>query len=556
MKRRRSAVSRSTGRGAGARRAQRPRTFLPPPNQACWIESDSYDRTLFARLCDESPSLAEVIETGTSLVPRFGALVEDIFSLCFKHNVVLRDPTAVSPSAAPHRPLLEQLVASPAVEALRQRTVLDEAQAGLGALLLAEEVLAQIRKERLWTRGDLGDLWDLATREDDLREAIERHDHAVSLAEDSGSEEGAPDTPPAEGGERTPRLSPDAAARAADTARAFAHDVDVAEARLRQKSLRLRERGRHGSHEAIRRVEMRAVATAQELGDRGDDTAAWDLGLGAAERHSAGAQLELGKRLVTNPKLRRLAQMVGRMRACAQRLRKRTLERVSQETYAVSRGSALAHLLPQELVALRHPVLRRDFQRRLLEGDLGLYELRGLDDRDRGPMVVCLDGSSSMAGDKELWSKAVALTLLDIARRQRRLFRFLCFSSAEQPLWTLDVNPRTRWEVNTRAIYDLAEYFPGGGTDFATPLDAAVDCLRGARYRRGDIVLITDGECAVAPEWLAAFTAEKTRLGFTVFCVLIDVGASTIETVRAFSDRVTSVRQLTDDAVRDVFVAL
>jgi uncharacterized protein with von Willebrand factor type A (vWA) domain len=552
MKRRRSAAGRSAGRGAGVRRAPRPRTFLPPPNQACWIESDSYDRTVFARLCDESPSLAEVIETGASLVPRFGALVEDLFCLCFKHNLVLRDPTAVSPGARPHRPLLERLAASPAVEALRQRTVLDEPEAGLGALLLAEEVLAQIRKERLWTRGDLGDLWDLANREDELREAIERHDHAVSLAEGSDADEG--DAGPGEGD--TSRLSPEARARAAGTARALAHDIELAEARLRQKSLRLGERGRHGSHEAIRRVELRAVATAQELGDRTDDTAAWGLGLGAAERHGAGAQLELGRRLVTNPKLKRLAQMVGRMRECAQRLRKRTFERVSQETYAVGRGDALARLLPQELVALRHPLLRRDFQRRLLEGDLGLYELRGLDDRDRGPMVVCLDGSSSMAGDKELWSKAVALTLLEIARRQRRLFRFLCFSSAEQPLWTLDVNPRTRWEVNTRAIYDLAEYFPGGGTDFATPLDAAVDCLRGARYRRGDIVLITDGECAVTPEWLAAFTAEKARLEFSVFCVLIDVGTSTIETVRAFSDRVTSVRQLTDDAARDVFVAV
>ncbi len=556
MKRRRSAASASAGRGAGARRAQCPRTFLPPPNQACWIESDSYDRTLFARLCGESPSLAEVIDAGATLVPRFGALVEDLFCLCFKHNVVLHDQAAVAPSAHPHRPLLEQLVASPAVGALRQRTVLDEPQAGLGALLLAEEILAQIRTERVWTRGDLGDLWDLAAREDDLREAIERHDHAVSLAENPDRGDGEPGAAGATDGEGTPRVPPDAAARAADAAAAFAHEADVAEARLRQKTFRLRERGRHASKEALRRVEMRAVAAAQELGDHSDDTTAWGLGLGAAQRHSAGAQLELGKRLVTNPKLKRLAQMVGRMRDSALRLRKRTFERASQETYAVSRGDALARLLPQELVTLRHPLLRRDFQRRLLEGDLQLYELRGLDDRDRGPMVVCLDGSSSMAGDKEIWSKAVALTLLDIARRQRRLFRFLCFSSAEQPLWTLDVNPRTRWEVDPRTIYDLAEYFPGGGTDFETPLDAAVNCLRSARYRRGDIVLITDGECAVRPEWLAAFTAEKARLGFAVFSVLIDVGTSAVETVRAFSDRVTSIRRLTDDAARDLFVGV
>jgi len=161
-----------------------------------------------------------------------------------------------------------------------------------------------------------------------------------------------------------------------------------------------------------------------------------------------------------------------------------------------------------------------------------------------------------MAGDKEIWAKAVALTLLDIARRQRRLFRFICFSSADQPLWTLDLNTGPRYEVDERKVYDLAEYFPGGGTDFETPLGAAVDCLRESRFKRGDVVLITDGECAVSPEWLAGFQEDKARHGFFVFSVLIDVGPSALDTVQQFSDRVTSVAQLTDDAVRDLFVSV
>ena len=105
-------------------------------------------------------------------------------------------------------------------------------------------------------------------------------------------------------------------------------------------------------------------------------------------------------------------------------------------------------------------------------------------------MIVCLDGSSSMAGEKEIWSKAVALTLLEIARRQRRLFRFICFSSADMPLFTLDLNPRDHHLVREDRALDVAEYFPGGGTDFETPLDAAVATLRRsalpARRRRAD----------------------------------------------------------------------
>src|SRR5262249_56949220 len=150
--------------------------------------------------------------------------------------------------------------------------------------------------------------------------------------------------------------------------------------------------------------------------------------------------------------------------------------------------------------------------RRQAEGKLCRCRLRGADERGRGPMIVCLDGSSSMAGEKEIWSKAVALTLLEIARRQRRLFRFVGFSSPDTPLFTLDLNPRDHHLVRDDRALDVAEYFPGGGTDFEVPLDAALATLTAARYRRGDVVLITDGECQVSAPWLEHFRREKPRL--------------------------------------------
>ena len=118
----------------------------------------------------------------------------------------------------------------------------------------------------------------------------------------------------------------------------------------------------------------------------------------------------------------------------------------------------------------------------------------------------------------------------------------------------LELNARQRSAPELSQVFALAEYFPGGGTDFQKPLDAALECLRADRRRRGDVVFITDGECRVEPEWLRAFQREKTRLGFSVFSVLIDVGPSSLAAVTAFSDHVTSVRQLTDDATRDIFL--
>ena len=54
----------------------------------------------------------------------------------------------------------------------------------------------------------------------------------------------------------------------------------------------------------------------------------------------------------------------------------------------------------------------------------------------------------------------------------------------------------------------------------------------------------------------ARFRAEKDRLGFSLFSVLIDVGPSSAGTLAELSDRVTAVSTLTDDAARELFLTL
>ncbi len=502
------------------------RTVLIPPRQHCCVESDAFDRSAFAALADDAPSLRTVLEAGGALVPHFRELLEDVFCLLYKLEPRWRDPGEVAPAAALNRVLLDRLREHPLLAHVHSDTQLDEVAAGLATVLIGEHVLDLLRREALLPRGDLLDLWDLERQEDELRRRGEELDE---LADSDASEE-----------------TRDAASRAAQ----------VAEARLRQKVQNTTQRLAEMPARARNALPDATSGLTRQLAEARNEAHGWGTGLGSGGRSSPGRQIELGRRLATNPKLRRLGAAVGRMRALAMALRKRSVERANEETYAVEMGRELDRLLPPELLALRHPLLRRDFARRLIEGRLLSYELRGVDERGRGPMIVCLDGSASMAGEKEIWAKAVALTLLEIARRQRRLFRFIGFSSREEPLFTLDLNPREHHRVSVDRALDVAEHFPGGGTDFELPLDAARDGLAAARWRRGDVVLITDGECRVDPAWSERFLADKKRLGFSLFSVLIDVGPSSVETLAALSDRVTSVSRLTDEAVRDLFLAL
>ncbi len=514
----------------------------PPPNRApkplpqdsCWIESDAYDRRAYKSLRSESPSLAEVEKNGATFLPHFPSFLQDLFCLLFKYNIIFLNEENVLPSASLNRILLNSLQQGKLYPILRELTLLDEAKAGLCTLLLGEGLLTILKSEKVLSRRDMLDLWNIKKQEEILGEKREELEEAEKLAKELPSAEGKKKLEKAKD-----RLE---------------GELDGAEALLRHKARQLKEDLGQLENKLTSHFQAEAIKVAQQLEDAVEEAEHWGVTLGSGYRSPPGRKLELGKRLAGNEKLKKLARMVGRMKFHALALRKKIFERSSEEILEVERGDFVSRLLPHELLTLSHPALRKDFQRRFLDQELLQYSLRGIEEKGKGPMVVCLDGSSSMAGDKEIWSKAVTLTLLEIARRQRRLFRSICFSSEETPLQILDMNSKGHYEIETEKVMDLAEYFPGGGTDFQKPLDAAVDCLKKSRYKKGDIVFITDGECQVTPEWAERFRDEKEKLGFSLYSILIDVGPSSLGTLKEFSDRITTIKQLTGDEAKDIFI--
>ncbi|HEX3410002.1 MAG TPA: VWA domain-containing protein, partial [Candidatus Binataceae bacterium] len=330
----------------------------------------------------------------------------------------------------------------------------------------------------------------------------------------------------------------------------------VSEARLNQKARIFEDQLRHSDHSELRRMQLRSAQLAEEIDRVAQDSHDFSLEFGQGGRLSAGERLELGRRLARNRKLGELARLVGRFKQDARALRRKTLDRGVAEAYDIERGADLGRLIPSELLALHHPQLRADFQRRLLEGAVLQYRLRDDEQKGKGPMVVCIDVSSSMQGDKELWAKAVSLTLMDIARRQRRLFRAVLFSSGPESMKVIDLNRERRYQPELPKVIEMAEYFPGGGTDFQIPIDAAIELIADRKLKRADIVVITDGECQVAPEWLADLKRRKDELQFSIFAVLVDLGSSDFSTLAQFSDRVSSVTKLTVEGSREIFLKI
>jgi uncharacterized protein with von Willebrand factor type A (vWA) domain len=520
------------------RKNRQPPTAQPKPPMPVhnhWIECDSYDRATLARLQEDSATLRRLAESGAKLLPHFDGFVLDLFCLLFKMNVLLRPAATVVASAGFYRLLLEQVRATPAIESLRTQTALDDARSGLATALLGERLLELLKSERILSRAEMLDYWSLERQEDEV--ATERAEVETASELQNHANEAA---------RRQLR----------ELGHRMEREADARERRFQRQAEQMSRAAGESMARNRQRVETQLQTAFHDLDDLNAESESWSAQVGGSRRLSPGAKIELGKKLAANAKLKKLAQMVGRMREQARALRRTLFERANAELYDISVGAELSRLLPNELSSLRHPLLKRDFARRYVDAQLLQYALRDQEQKGRGPMIVCLDGSSSMAGEKEIWSKALSLTLLDIAQRQRRPFRSICFSSADTPLQVLDLNRRVPYDTDLDNVLQLAEYFPGGGTDFQKPLDAALGYLRQTRFRRGDIVFITDGECRVDPQWLETFRETKQRLGFSLFSVLIDVGPSSLGALKDFSDKVTTVSRLASDSVRDIFIEI
>jgi len=209
------------------------------------------------------------------------------------------------------------------------------------------------------------------------------------------------------------------------------------------------------------------------------------------------------------------------------------------EVYDIGLGNELSRLLPSELLSLGNAPLRTDFLRRLLERRLLTYQITGRE--CRGPMLILVDVSHSMAGEKEIASKALAIALSEVAAGRGQPVSAILFGHRSAPLWRADFEGRC---PQRHEIVTLAETFFGGGTDFERPISAALELISERGDGAGQIILISDGLCEVGKRWLARVLASKARRQVWILSIVVDIGACSESTPASFSDRIVRWSEL------------
>lgn len=314
-----------------------------------------------------------------------------------------------------------------------------------------------------------------------------------------------------------------------------------------QQALTEAERAR----QALRGPVEEAVKEAgEELAKEAALFRGWGVEDGEVEKMSFEQRAAMARRL-SNHHLSEFVKELGRWKAMQRAQYAKRVTAARDEVFDVELGGHLPDIIAAEYAHLGSDLGRLDFLVRMSEGQLISKKYRGEERQGQGAIICLVDTSSSMKQQdrhgktRELFSKGMALAMLDQARAEKRDFVGIIFANGtKQKVFRF---PKGQGDIDT--VLAFTETFLGGGTDFQRPLDMAMDILEeefsSERKAKGDLVLLTDDECRVTPEWAAAFQQRKARLGARMFGLALGMRQPG-STLTQLSDNVRAVQEFVD----------
>jgi len=264
----------------------------------------------------------------------------------------------------------------------------------------------------------------------------------------------------------------------------------------------------------------------------------WDLGKGELTQRDLNKFLKISQSLETKPELTALIDQLGRSPVQNHPTKHHGINRENpiylenknespRELLGINQGDDLSRILPSELVNLKNKNLKNIFYSKLLEKKLIQYQLSGenhIDERagkinlkyEKGPIIACIDTSSSMEGLPEEISKGAVIKLYNISKREKRKVYLIIFSSTDE-LIEIEITKKTNLSILIKFLQQ--SFF--GGTDYISPLKKAINLIEKNKYSLADILMITDGLSKVDNSFLEYLNKKRDTLNFKIYTLVI-----------------------------------
>lgn len=536
------------------------------------IQHDRYDHEDWVETRDNAPALQTALEDLAQTFDYTEDLAEGVFDYFLKADPEVVDAEQMKLSHKPNRQITIESSETPQATELRSYTKGDSYSAAMAVTGISEKL-----KEHLQHHKDLSDAAKKAQEE-----AQASQDANDALADAQAAAQGQQDEYSGDGPMTQAQADAAAALQAAIDAQAAAQAAAAAAGAQLDQSI-------SNAGPAIRTAVRAGIAdAAQEAGEQAAAMAGAGVDPGEVKHMSFGQRKQLAEAM-DNSRLRAIAWLIGRFRMEARAEMARRVEGRREVFTTIELGRDLSRVLGSEIAKFAGPrPLKLQTMIRYSEGKLLQKRFEGSERQGRGPIISIVDTSGSMGagigGDmmddemarsiptREAWAKAITFVLLDSARRQKRDFYCILFSSRdEQRHYCFPASGRAyiaapngkRIEVpspipsqpDLGVVTDLITFMFNGGTDFERPLTQAVDILENNYNEDGkgkaDLVFITDDDGHVSEAFMERYQAIKAKVGFRTFGFAVGCGYGS--TLEAVSDNVRSLKDISNtEEVKDV----
>lgn len=478
------------------------------------VVHDRYDEKISEGAAKSSSLYSDSLARNTERLSTYPELLTDAFLALYKYSAETVGPEDMEPGYRVNNQLMKEGMNTGDYRMLRKNTRHDELAAAVGATVLAEEMAKQVPEET----------------KSAAEEAQEAHDRAGDAAREySESAEGE------DGDDETVE-------KMRMRAEELAEKAGEAEERLQEAMENQASALAQGARKAVRQAE-------REVEETKDLAQAWGLGPGEAGKMPIEASLALLERIRGSERLKKLTKEIGREIRRALTQRRVMTTKTGAELHDLETGMDLERVLPSELAAMDDPVLGADFDRKLAEGALVQYKVKQKEVESKGPVVCCVDTSSSMRDEnplREIKAKACAMGIAEICKKEKRRFWGVVFSgetfSKEPQVETFEV---TRGPAEAVAFAEKAFW---GGTSFDHPLNEALRIIE-TDERKADIVFITDGQCRVSEEMVSRVEEQRKGRDLKIVGILVDQGWGG-EELKRFCDEVILASEFSHDTGR------
>jgi uncharacterized protein with von Willebrand factor type A (vWA) domain len=471
------------------------------------IAHDGFDVETFEQAADDYGRLARSIEETAGAIHTGPALLRDLFWSFHKRAPRIAPPAPLSTAYELNRQIVEQILSTTEWREMRESgTVGDPLSSAMATIGCSTSAIAALDQE---TIRHINQLHELAGEIEQLFARAETLDELTGLSQDA---------------ERSERLKEEAERAKAEAVKKEKKAERLArklEESCEERELQVRRAVRQGLAYAMADVEQTNDAIKAFCGgyDIGFGT---ENGKGGQHSLSTKEKLAIAQQVGRSPKLQEIAAICGRFTRIALQQQKTSVKHPPDEITSIIAGCEIERLLPGEIALLSDPGLEDLFYLKFAERGLMQYDLIGHEPEGQGPIIIAIDESGSMTENYgglsgEVWSKAVMLALLSIARLQKRDLAVIHFSGPEE--LRFDLFPKG--EASPSRVIACTDFFFNGGTVFERWMGKALELVDGSQFEKADVICISDGITSISPKAKAEWAKRRAERSMRAYGVLI-----------------------------------